>query len=108
VVSDRYYYSSFAYQGAAGLDLEWIENVNRRAVRPDLALFIDVEPETVVNRLKRKKSVMENLETQRKVRDVYLKFVDKGELVRVDGNRSRQQVADSLLQVALSFLKKAS
>lgn len=108
VVSDRYYYSSFAYQGAAGLDLEWIENVNMRAARPDLALFIDVAPEIVVNRLKRKKSVMENLETQRRVRDVYLKFVEKGELVRVDGNRSLQQVAESLLQVALSFLTKVS
>jgi dTMP kinase len=108
VVSDRYYYSSFAYQGAAGLGLEWIENVNVHAVRPGLALFIDVEPETVVNRLKRKKSVMENLETQRKVRDVYLKFVDKGELVRVNGNRSKQQVAESLLQLALSFLTTTS
>ena len=108
VVSDRYYYSSFAYQGASGLDLDWIENVNRRAVQPDLALFIDVEPETVVTRLKRKKSVMETFETQKKVREFYLKFVDNGELVRVDGNRSKQQVAESLLQMALGFLTKVS
>lgn len=106
VVSDRYVYSSLAYQGATGLDLEWIEKINEHAVRPDLAIFIDVEPETVVQRLKPRKSVMENLETQRRVRDVYMKFVEKGELVRVDGNKSKSQVAADLADVVRRFLKK--
>jgi len=107
VVSDRYVYSSFAYQGAAGLGLEWIERVNEHAICPDLALFIDVQPETVVQRLKPRKSVMENLETQRKVREVYLKFVDKGKLVRIDGNASKEKVANELLTKVLSFLEKS-
>lgn len=106
VVSDRYVYSSLAYQGATGLHLEWIEKINERAVRPDLAIFIDVEPETVVQRLKPRKSVMENLETQRKVREVYMKFVEKGELVRVDGNKSKSEVAADLAAVVRRFLKE--
>ena len=75
VISDRYLYSSLAYQGAAGLSLEWIEMVNEHALAPDIAVFIDVDPKTVMHRLKRKRSVMENIETQQRVRDVYLKFV---------------------------------
>jgi len=106
VVSDRYVYSSLAYQGAAGLDLEWIEKINEHAIRPALALFIDVEPETVIQRLKPRKSVMENLETQRNVRKVYVKFVEKGELVKIDGNKSKQEVADDILTVVLGFLEK--
>ncbi|MGD0979611.1 MAG: dTMP kinase [Candidatus Bathyarchaeia archaeon] len=106
VVSDRYVYSSLAYQGATGLALEWIERINEHAVRPDLAVFIDVEPETVVQRLKPRKSVMENLETQRKVREVYVKFVEKGELVRVDGNKSKGEVAMDLATVVQRFLGK--
>jgi dTMP kinase len=108
VVSDRYVYSSLAYQGATGLDLEWIEKINERAVRPDLAIFIDVEPGTVVQRLKPRKSVMENLETQRKVREIYVKFVEKGELVRVDGNKSKREVAADLGAVVQRFLRKES
>jgi dTMP kinase len=104
VVSDRYYYSSFAYQGAAGLELEWIKNVNSKTIHPDLALFIDVAPENVVERLKRKKSVMENMDTQKRARDFYLKFVAEGELVRIDGNGSKEQIADLLLKEVLSFL----
>jgi len=106
VVSDRYVYSSLAYQGATGLDLKWIKMINEHAIRPDLAIFVDVDPETVIKRLKPKKSVMENLETQRKVRGVYVKFVEKGELVRIDGNRSKKEVADDVLKVVLRFLEK--
>lgn len=106
VVSDRYVYSSLAYQGATELDLEWIERINEHAIRPDLAIFIDVEPGTVVQRLKPKRSAMENLETQRKVREVYVKFVERGELIRVDGNKSKREVARDIAAVVQSFLKK--
>ncbi len=108
VVSDRYVYSSLAYQGAAGLDLRWIEEINRLALPPDLAIYIDVSPEVVVKRIRRKKSVMERLETQRRVREVYMKFVKNGKLVPVDGNRRKDEVAKDILTVVLDFLKNNS
>ena len=104
VISDRYVYSSLAYQGAAGLNLSWIEKINEHVISPELAIFIDVEPETAVQRLKVDRSVMENLETQQKVREVYLKFVEKDELVKIDGNQTRQEVAEDILKVVLKFL----
>jgi dTMP kinase len=106
VISDRYVYSSLAYQGAAGLSLEWIEKVNEHALKPDLAVFVDVDLETVMRRLKTRKSVMEKAETLKKVRDVYLKFVAKGELVRIDGNSGKAEVAEALADMVLKFLNK--
>jgi len=108
VVSDRYVFSSLAYQGAAGLDLSWIEEINKLAVPPDLGIFIDVPPEVVVRRMRRKKSVMERLETQRKVRAVYLKFVENGRLVPVDGNRAKDEVAGDVLTLVLEVLNNQS
>jgi len=105
VVSDRYVYSSLAYQGAAGLDLNWIEEINRSVVTPDLAIYIDVPPEVVVKRIKRKRSVMERLMVQRKVREVYMKFVEDGRLIRVDGNRPKDEVSKDILKTVLNFLK---
>jgi dTMP kinase len=105
VVSDRYVYSSLAYQGAAVLSLEWIEKINEHALRPDFAVFIDVDPKIVMQRLKPNKSVMENLETQRKVREVYLKYVAKGELVRIDGDKPKEEVAEALSAAVVNFLK---
>ena len=108
VVSDRCIYSSLAYQGAAGLDLKWIEEINRMALPPDLAIYIDVPPEVVVKRIRRKKSVMERLETQRRVREVYMKFVENGKLVPVDGDRKKSEVGNNILKMVLDFLEKSN
>jgi dTMP kinase len=105
VVSDRCVYSSLAYQGAAGLDLEWIEEVNRFALPPDLTIYIDVPPEVVVKRIRRKKSVMERLETQRRVQKVYMKFVDNGKLMPIDGDRKKGEVEKNILTVTMDFLQ---
>jgi thymidylate kinase len=48
---------------------------------------------------------METLEIQQKVREVYLKFVEKGELIRIDGDKPRNVVADALFSKVLSLLK---
>jgi thymidylate kinase len=70
-----------------------------------LALFIDVDPKTVTGRLKRKKSVMENLETQLKVREVYSKYVENGALLRIDGNKSKREVTKEIWRVVNDFLR---
>jgi len=108
VICDRYVYSSLAYQGSAGLSLEWIKTINARALQPDFSIFIDVSPERVLRRLKRKKSVMETLEIQRKVREIYLKFVEKGELIRIDGDKPKDAVADELTSKVSSLLRTVS
>lgn len=106
VISDRCVYSSLAYQGAAGLDIEWIEEINRAALPADLAIYIDVPPEVVVKRIRRKKSVMERLETQRKVQKVYMKYVENGKLVPVDGDKRKAEVTQNILTVIMDFLEK--
>jgi dTMP kinase len=107
VICDRYIYSSLAYQGSAGLSLDWIKTINARALQPDFSIFIDVSPEKVIERLKRKKSVMETLETQQRVREVYLKFVENGELIRVDGDNPKDVVAEELYAKISTLLKSA-
>jgi dTMP kinase len=105
VVCDRYTYSSLAYQGSMGLSLDWIKTINASAMQPDFSIFIDVSPERVLGRLQRKKSVMETLETQQKVREIYLKFVDKGELILIDGDEPKNVVSDELYSKVLGLLK---
>jgi len=105
VLSDRYVYSSLAYQGSAGLSTAWISEINKHALKPDFAIFIDVLPEDVLQRLRRRRSVMENLETQRKVREIYMQYVEKGELSRINGNKSMKEVAEDLAATILNFLE---
>ncbi len=105
VVCDRYVFSSLAYQGAGGLDLDWIDSVNRFALKPDLALLLDVPPEVVVNRLKSKRSVMENMKNLKKVREVYLSLVKQHRMVLLDADKSVKEVSKSVLAIVLEKLK---
>lgn len=105
VICDRYVYSSLAYQGSAGLNIDWIKEVNKYALKPDFSVFVDVTPETVLQRLHRKKSVMETLEIQKKVRDIYLQFAARGDLFIIKGDRPVEEVSEDLTETVLKFLR---
>ena len=103
VICDRYVFSSLAYQGASGISLDWIETINKAIIYPDLAIFIDVEPEKSMRRLNSKKSLMENLQTQIKVRDIYLKFVEDKKLTLVNGDNPKTKVTEDLFSIVKNY-----
>jgi dTMP kinase len=105
VVCDRYVYSSLAYQGAAGLSLDWIQCINQFALFPDLAIFLDVSPEIVLKRLKRKKTVMETSANLQKVREIYLQMVRDGRMIMLKGDKPIKDLAEDILKVVLDFLE---
>ncbi len=97
VISDRYFYSSIAYQGATGIDLDWIREMNRFAPRPNLGILLDILPESSLERVNdRAKTVFEVSDYLKKVRDIYLGMVERGELVRVEADRSRGEVGATI------------
>jgi dTMP kinase len=80
VISDRYFYSSLAYQWARGLDLEWLIDLNRFAVRPDLVVLLDLPVKESMKRLRSRsiKSEFDKIyELQRRVRENYLKLAER-------------------------------
>jgi len=104
VVSDRYVYSSLAYQGADGLDLRWINEVNKFSPVPDLAIYLDVPLEVLAGRIKGDRSVMETLQIQKRVLSIYMKLIHEGRLILVDGNRPVEEVSRSILNLVLNRL----
>jgi dTMP kinase len=106
VVCDRYICASIAYQGAQGVDPQWLREINQFAVKPDLALYLDVPAETGISRIKRKKSVLENLELQRRVREEYLKLTQTRELTLVDATQAIDKVSENILGLVASRLRQ--
>lgn len=93
IISDRYVHSSLAYQGALGLSQEWIRTLNRSALKPDLVLFLDIDPESSLNRLKdREQTVFEDVEYLKQVREIYLQFVDEGSVIKVNAAQSIEEI----------------
>ena len=66
VISDRYYYSSLAYQGSL-TDYEWVRRMNcdcPEIRRPDLCIFLDMSPKAALARIGSRGQVTEIYEKE--------------------------------------------
>jgi dTMP kinase len=56
VISDRYFFSSFAFGKAQGLPLGWLIKLNDKFLLPDLTLILQVRPRICLQRIQKRKS----------------------------------------------------
>lgn len=110
VILDRYYFSSTCYQGARGLDMNVIlEQHEEFVVIPDLAVYIDVDVVTALERIRSNRSErairFEIEEFLVKVRQNYLSLCQRGLLQQVDGNRDRETVWEEIRPLCEEALK---
>ena len=104
VLSDRYYYSSLAYQGSL-CDYEWVKDMNVRCPairRPDLCIFLDIPPKEALERIGRRgeaKEIYEKEETLTLFRATFLRvFETLGDRVAViDASGTPEEVAARVL-----------
>lgn len=95
ILTDRYYYSTAAYQGAAGIDPSEIFARNSFAPRPDLVLLLTIDPEVSITRIQKGRrealNDFERLDQLRKVADHFAAFPDPC-IARINAAKSAEQV----------------
>lgn len=103
VLCDRYLFSSLAYQSAAGLEADWILEINRAAITPDLTIFVDTDEDVCMERINRRSThdeLFHNHQVLQKTRALYSTVIDDerltGKLIVVDGNNRPEQVASDI------------
>lgn len=78
VILDRYYFSTIAYQGAAGLDLAMLRAVNEAfAPPPDVLLLLDLPVPESLKRIQARGLASDEFErpsTLKRVREIFLSF----------------------------------
>ena len=78
VILDRYYFSTIAYQGAAGLNTEHLRALNEAfAPQPDLLLILDLPLEESLKRIAERGVASDDFErpsTLKRVREIFLSF----------------------------------
>ena len=108
VITDRYYYSTAAYQGAAGLDPEEIIRGNEEfAPRPDMVILLDLDPVRSIDRIRNSRNeelnAFEQEEALARVAAVFNRL-EGGHIQRLDASRSVAEVhAEVLQQVQVLF-----
>ena len=71
VITDRYVFSSIAYGSLEIDDLNWIEELNRRFILPDLIFLIKVRPKICALRLKESHYELELFSEEQKLAKVW-------------------------------------
>lgn len=102
VLTDRYYFSSYAYH-SVDVPMEWVIGANtesRKILQADLNIFIDIDAKTAMERIMRNRFHQELFEKKsllEKIRDNYLKafelFKDSENILFVDGKKPPEEIA---------------
>ena len=113
VICDRYYYSSLAYQGSE-TDFEWVKRMNLDCPeirRPDLCIFLDIEPEVSLKRIASSRAsteIYEKRELLEKFRNRFLyvfdMLKDRENIAIVDASQPREKVAELVFEAVEKHL----
>ncbi len=115
VVTDRYYFSSVAYQGARGLDWQYILEENEKiAIVPHLAIFLDLPVSVAIDRIASERTegvnTFEKEESLRKVKDIYLLLADKFPklITKLDASKEISEIQQNVLRLIIQLWQNSS
>ena len=111
VVSDRYFFSSLAYQSVScGLELPQL--LNSPFPLPEYLFYFDINPEISlarVNNRNGKKEIYENIESQKKIAALYEKVISMYEqnpalreemkIIRLDASKTIEEISGIILEI---------
>jgi len=105
VITDRYYFSSYAYHGTH-IDMNWVIHANSicaELLKPDLTVYIDSSPEVSMKRINSGRISTEHYETAENLAKVRNKYLEAFEQLKqqehvfiTNGDRTPQLVATDI------------
>ncbi len=108
VISDRYFFSTFCFGAAAGLDMEKLIKMNKNFLLPDLTFILKADPKVCVRRITErgsKKTLFEVEERLTKVMENYEKMPSRFENVKIiNGEQSIEKVSEDIERAVFSQL----
>ena len=112
VICDRYYYSSIAYQGSE-TDFEWVKTLNISCPeirRPDICIFLDLDPDTSLARIEKGRAVTEIFEEKEKLeavrasyRRVFDSLGDSENIKTVDASGTPEEISKEIMNAVLAL-----
>lgn len=108
VLTDRYYFSSYAYH-SVDADMDWVIACNSESakiLRPDVTVYVDIPVKTALERIASARAFTELYETEErltKVRENYLrafeKLKDTEKVEFVDGTMSPEDIFEKICEI---------
>jgi dTMP kinase len=109
LVCDRYRASSIAYGEAQGLDPRWLEQIQQMLPAADLTLFLDINASTAASRKAHDRDKYErDLALLTRVSESYRRQASQPDWVRIDGERSKEEIAADVFTAVAARLSLSS
>lgn len=112
VLTDRYYFSSYAYH-SVDMPMDWVIEANAQAaqlLRPTATIFIDVDPNTALERISKNRfhtEIYENLARLTKTRELYFqafeKEKDRENILILDGSMTEDQLEEQVWEAVKGY-----
>jgi len=106
VVSDRSIISSLAYQQAQGLELDWLIEINKYSLKPDVPIILDVDPKVSLSRKRALKEKFERHNFLEAVRKHLLDMASKNGWFVVNSSRPIERVASDIRDYVARELRR--
>jgi dTMP kinase len=106
LIMNRYYQSNLVYGIANGLNINWLLNLDKGLPKEDLAMVIEVSPQTSYRRALENRDVFEKdhkllVEVHKKYRKLAKQFKWK----IINGEKSKDQVHEEIIKIVRKNLK---
>ncbi|MDX1607897.1 MAG: dTMP kinase [Candidatus Spechtbacterales bacterium] len=103
VICDRYYYSTVAYGSLDISDTEWLREINKHFLEPDLVIYLRVSVEEAMERLKKDRNSFELFEKEKQLREVikqYEAFTNNTDyFMPIDGSNEEKEVFEDIKSI---------
>jgi len=109
LICDRYFMSTVAF-GSLDLEKEWLLELNRKFIYPDIVFLLKVPPKICLQRMQESRFELELFEQEQKLQKVwngydYLAKNFKNVYV-IDGTQSRAQIAGEVFEIVKKLIRK--
>lgn len=103
VISDRYFFSTMAYGNLEVKDLDWLIEINKKFILPDLTFFLKVSPRTCIERIKRDRFEITLFEKEKVLAKVWKNYEILAKKFKnvfiIDGEKEIKKVHEEILKI---------
>ncbi len=107
VIMNRYYQSNLVYGTVNGLDMDWLQNLDRGLPKEDLVILLDVNPiDSFYRKKERRDKFEEDIEFAKKITRTYRKLAGEFGWHVVNASLHKQQVHHDIKQIVSKYIAK--
>ena len=109
VISDRYFFSTMAYGNLEINDLDWLIEINKKFILPDLTFFLKVSPRICIERIKKDRFEITLFEKEKVLEKVWQNYEILAKKFKnvfvIDGERSVDEISEEIRDIVKKKLK---